>query len=93
MGRELVGLLCPECGVPAVITSGHMSATFTTPPRRVSITLASAQATLSLPANASYRVTQQVTSGYVRVAVPQAGGATRVVTARIDSGELQLLPS
>jgi Toastrack DUF4097 len=85
------GLRSPD--LSAVITSGHMSATFTAPPRQVSITLASAQATLSLPADASYRVTQEVTSGYVRVAVPQARGATRIVTARIDSGELQLLPS
>ena len=76
----------------AVITSGHLSATFTTPPRQVSITLTSAQATLRLPDGAAYRVTQQVTSGYVRVAIPQATGAPRSVTARIDSGELELLP-
>jgi hypothetical protein len=77
----------------AVITSGHLSANFTTPPRQVSITLASAQATLRLPDGAAYRVTQQVTSGYVRVAIPQAGGAPRSVTVRIDSGELELLPA
>ena len=77
----------------AVITNGHLSATFAAPPRQVSITLASAQATLRLPDRAAYRVTQQVTSGYVRVAVPQASGAPRTVTARIDSGELELLPS
>ena len=76
----------------AVITGGHLSAAFTTPPRQVSITLASAQATLRLPDGAAYRVTQQVTSGYVRVAIPQASGAHRSVTVRIDSGELELLP-
>jgi hypothetical protein len=89
----------------AVITSGRLNATFATPPRQVSITLASAQATLRLPDGAAYRVTQEVTSGYVRVAVPRADsaadgaansaadGAARTVTARIDSGELELLPS
>lgn len=77
----------------AVITRGHLSATFATPPRQVSITLASAQATLRLPDRAAYRVTQQLTSGYVRVAIPQAGSAPRTVAVRIDSGELELLPS
>jgi hypothetical protein len=77
----------------AVITSGRLSATFTTPPHQVSITLASAQATLRLPDGAAYRVTQQVTSGYVRVAIPQASSAPRTVTARVDSGELELLPA
>lgn len=77
----------------AVITGGHLSAAFTAPPRQVSITLASAQATLRLSASVAYRVTQQVTSGYIRVGIPQADSATRTVTARIDSGELELLPS
>jgi hypothetical protein len=72
----------------AVITSGHLSATFAVAPRRVSVTLASAQATLRLPAGVAYRVAQQVISGYLRVAIPQAASATR-----IDSGELELLPS
>jgi len=77
----------------AVITSGHLSAAFAAPPRQVSITLASAQATLRLSASVAYRVTQRVTSGYIRVGIPQADRATRTVTARIDSGELELLPS
>ena len=77
----------------AVITNGHLSAAFAAPPRQVSITLASAEATLRLSAGVAYRVTQRVTSGYIRVAIPQADSATRVVTARIDSGELELLPS
>ena len=77
----------------AVITSGRLSAAFTTPPRQVSITLTSAQATLYLPARVAYLVTQQVMSGYLRAAIPQAASATRTVTARIDSGELELLPS
>jgi hypothetical protein len=85
------GLRSPD--LAAVITSGHLSAAFVTPPRRVSITLASAQATLRLPARAAYRVTQEVTSGYVDVAIPQAASASRAVIARIDSGELELLPS
>ena len=77
----------------AVLTSGHLSATFAAAPRQVSITLASAQGTLSLPALVAYRVTQQVRSGYLRVAIPQAASATRTVIARVDSGELELLPS
>jgi hypothetical protein len=77
----------------AVVTSGHLSAAFATPPRQVSISLASAQATLRLPGRVAYRVTQQVTSGYVRGAIRQAGNATHIVTARIDDGELELLPS
>jgi hypothetical protein len=76
----------------AVITNGHLSAAFAAPPRQVSITLASAQATLRLSAGVAYRVTQQVTSGYLRVGIPQADRASRTVTARIDSGELELLP-
>jgi hypothetical protein len=76
----------------AVITNGHLSAAFTAPPRRVSITLSSAQATLRLSADVAYRVTRQVTSGYIRVGIPQADRAPRTVTAHIDSGELELLP-
>jgi hypothetical protein len=77
----------------AVLTSGHLSATFAAAPHQVSITLASAQGTLCLPALVAYRVTQQVMSGYLRVAIPQAASATRTVTAHVDSGELELLPS
>jgi hypothetical protein len=77
----------------AVITNGHLSAAFAAPPRQVSITLASAQATLRLSASVAYRVTRRVRSGYLRVGIPQRNSATRIVTARIDSGELELLPS
>ena len=76
----------------ATITNGHLSAAFTAPPCQVSIALTSAQATLRMPTSAAYRVSQQVMSGYIRVAVPQAYSDTHTVTARIDSGELQLLP-
>jgi hypothetical protein len=84
------GLRCPA--LAAVITSGHMSATFDAAPRKVSVTLISAQATLHLPASAVYRVSQQVTSGYVHADIPQASNAGRTISARIDSGELELLP-
>jgi hypothetical protein len=77
----------------AMITNGHLSAGFAAAPRRVLITLVSAQATLRVPPHGAYRITQQVTSGYVNVAIPQAASATHTVTARIDSGELELLPS
>lgn len=85
------GLRSPD--LAAVITSGHLSATFATPPSQVSITLAAAQATLRLPASAAYHITREVTAGYVKVAIPQAGTATHSVTVRIDSGELELLPA
>ncbi|MGD0684220.1 MAG: hypothetical protein ABSA03_03800 [Streptosporangiaceae bacterium] len=76
----------------AWITSGHLSAAFDAAPRRVSITLLSAQATLRLPPGAAYAVRQRVTSGYVDVGIPRAAGAARTITARINSGELRLLP-
>ena len=85
------GLRSPE--LAAAIMSGHLSATFVTPPRRVDITLASAQATLRLPARAAYRVIRRVTAGHISVAIPEASSAADIVTARIDSGELELLPS
>jgi hypothetical protein len=56
------------------------------------VTLISAQATLRLPANADYAVRSDVTAGYVHVGIPQYAGASRTISARIDSGELELLP-
>ena len=75
----------------ASITSGHLSAWFVSPPGRLGLTLVSAQATVHLPADAAYRVSQQVTSGYLHAGIPQASTAKRTITARIDSGELELL--
>jgi hypothetical protein len=75
----------------ASLTSGHLSAWFVSPPGRVALTLVSAQAALHLPATVPYRVSQQVTSGYVRAGIPQGSHADRTITARIDSGELELL--
>jgi len=83
------GLRSPS--LAASITSGHLSAWFVSPPGRVGLTLVSAQATLHLPATVPYRVSQQVTSGYVHAGVPQASNAGRSIAARIDSGELELL--
>jgi hypothetical protein len=83
-------LRCPALAVS--VTSGHLSASFARPPGRVAVTLASAQATLHLPASVAYRVSQRITSGYLRASIPQASGAARVITARVDSGELELLP-
>jgi hypothetical protein len=85
------GLSSPS--LQAVITSGHLSATFAAPPKQVSVTLTSAQATLSLPGSVAYAVSDQVTSGYVHVGVPVAAGAAHSVTARVLSGELDLLAS
>ncbi len=84
------GLRSPS--LVAVITSGHLGAVFDAPPRQVSVTLTSAQATLWLPASARYAVSAQVTAGYLRVAIPQASNSARTVTARVVSGELEFLP-
>lgn len=75
----------------ATITSGHLGATFAAAPRRVSVALRSAQATIWLPGRAAYAVSGQVTAGYMDVGIPQAADAPRAVTARIVSGELNLL--
>ena len=85
------GLRSPE--LAAQITSGHLSASFVVPPRQVSVALTSAQATVRLPPGIGYAVNSQVSSGYVNVGIPRAAGAGRTVTARIDQGELQLLPT
>lgn len=77
----------------AVITSGHLDATFDAPPRQVSVTLIAAQATLSLPGTVGYAVSDEVTSGYVHVGVPVTGGTQHTVTARVLSGELDLQAS
>jgi hypothetical protein len=83
------GLRCPS--LSAAITSGHLGATFDTAPRRVSVALRSAQATVWLPAGVAYAVSGQVTDGYLHAGIPQAAAAPRTVTARIVSGELDLL--
>ena len=74
----------------AAITSGHLGATFDRPPRRVGITLTSAQATLWLPASAAYAVSRR-SAGLRRVGIPQDAAAARTVTATVSSGELELL--
>ena len=85
------GLRSPS--LDASITSGHVSATFTRVPRRVSLALTSAQATVRVPgASPGYQVSQQVVSGYVHVGVAQAASSPYQVRAQITSGELELLP-
>ena len=84
-------LRCPD--LAATITSGHLSASFAAPPRRLAVTLRSAQATVWLPGRTAYRLTQDVTAGYLRAAIPQDSQAARMVSAQIDSGELSLLPA
>jgi hypothetical protein len=77
----------------ATITSGHLAAAFAAAPRRVSLVLTSAQATLHLPAvTPGYQLSQQVTSGYVHVGVPRAASSPHQVGVRISSGELELRP-
>ena len=82
-------LRSPE--LAAMITSGHLSATFLSPPRQLGVTLLSAQATVWLPAGSGYRLSQQVTSGYLRVGVPQSPSASRTISAQVTSGELDLV--
>jgi len=77
----------------AAITSGHLSAAFAAPPRQVSISLVSSQATLLLPGSVAYAVSDEVTSGYVHVGIPVLDGAAHTVTARVLSGELDLQAS
>ncbi len=63
-------------------------------PRRLAwrpAALRAAQATIWLPGGAAYAVRGQVTAGYLHVGIPQSAGAPRTVTARIVSGELDLL--
>jgi hypothetical protein len=76
----------------AVITSGHLSASFASPPRQLAVTLLSAQATVYLPSGSAYRLSQQVTSGYLHAGVPQSPSASRTISARVTSGELDLEP-
>jgi Toastrack DUF4097 len=82
-------LRCPD--LDATITSGHISASFDTAPRRLAVSLVSAQGTVRLPAGGVYRLSQQVTAGYLQAAIRQAPGAARTITARIDSGSLELI--
>lgn len=85
------GLRSPS--LDASITSGHVSAAFTRAPRRISVALTSAQATVRLPgASPGYQVSQRVVSGYVHVGVAQAASSPYQVQAQITSGELELLP-
>jgi hypothetical protein len=85
------GLRSPS--LVASITSGHLSAAFARAPRRVSLALTSAQATVQLPGTSpGYQVSQQVVSGYVHIGVAQATSSPYQVQAQISSGELELLP-
>jgi hypothetical protein len=85
------GLASPR--LDAAITSGHLSAVFRSAPQQVSISLTSAQSTVKLPANVAYAVSDQVTSGYVQVGIPQSSSSSRAVTVTVLSGEAALLPS
>jgi hypothetical protein len=75
----------------AVITSGHLSAAFLSPPRQLGVTLLSAQATVLLPRGAVYRLSQQVSGGYLDAGVAQSATASRTISAQITSGELALV--
>jgi hypothetical protein len=85
------GLRVPS--LTATITSGQLTASFTAPPRQLSIALTSAHAVVRLPASVSYTVSTQVASGSVQVGVPQAAHSGHLVTAHLDSSDLQLQPT
>jgi hypothetical protein len=85
------GLRSPS--LTASLASGHLSAVFVRAPRRISLALTSAQATVRLPGvSPGYQVSQQVASGYVHVGVGQAASSPYQVQAQVTSGELELLP-
>ena len=77
----------------AVITSGHLSAAFLSPPRQLGVTLLSAQATVLLPHGAVYRLSQQVSGGYLAAGVAQSPTASRTISAQITSGNSRWLPA
>jgi hypothetical protein len=84
------GLRAPS--LTAMITSGQLTASFATPPGQVSLTLTSAHAIIDLPASVRYAVRTQVMSGSVQAGVPQAAHSGHLVTARLNSSDLQLQP-
>jgi hypothetical protein len=73
------------------ITSGTLTATFASAPARVSVSVTSAQATLHLPAAATYDVRQRTVSGDVEVHVPQSAASPHTIEATATSGEVSLL--
>jgi len=77
----------------AVITSGQLAAAFAGPPRRLQVTLASAQATVRLPGSVGYAVSTRVSSGSVTVGVPRSAASAYRVSIRVDRAQLQLLPA
>jgi len=85
------GLSSPR--LQAAITSGHLSAVFSTAPQQVNISLASAQSTVKLPADVAYDVSDQVASGYIQVSIPESSNSSHAVTVMVLSGEAALLPS
>jgi hypothetical protein len=85
------GLACSR--LDAAITSGHLGAAFSAPPQQLSVSLRSAQSTIDLPASVAYAVSDQVTSGYINVGIPESASSRRTVTATVLSGELALLPA
>jgi hypothetical protein len=84
------GLRSPS--LTASLTSGHLSAVFAAPPRRLAVSLHSAQATITLPGDLTYAVDSQVTSGYLQNGLPESAAAARTISVRITSGEMSLLP-
>lgn len=84
------GLRSPA--LTAQIISGHLDVRFAMPPRQVSVSLTSAQATVQLPPGVSYQVSSRVSSGYMYVGIPRTRRSVRTIAARIDQGELNLLP-
>ncbi|HEV2638560.1 MAG TPA: DUF4097 family beta strand repeat-containing protein [Actinocrinis sp.] len=83
------GLTTPD--FTAVITSGRLDASFSAAPAKISVSVVSAQATLHLPAAATYAVAQQVASGNVQVQVPQDPNSTHVIDAAVTSGQVTLV--
>jgi hypothetical protein len=75
----------------ADIISGQLNATFDGTPNHVTLTVASAQATLHLPSAPQYAVATHTASGQINVGVSQNPNSADTVDATVTSGEIDLL--
>jgi hypothetical protein len=93
MNVSVLGTGLRSATFAAAITSGQLTAGFTAPPSRLQLTLASAQATLRLPATVRYAVIAQAGDGSVSIGVPRSAGSAHRIYAQLGSAELRLAPA
>jgi hypothetical protein len=70
--------------------TGDISASFADPPTRLDATTHDGDIALALPTTTSYLVQAETSTGDRHVDVPQAPGATHLVTAHTDLGDLAI---